>query len=61
MAKLSIFAAVILAAAGVSCEGEAWAGDIVPTGASVATEASTPEACTSLPADLARHHGLRHD
>jgi predicted porin len=48
MAKLSIFAAVILAAAGVSCEGEAWAGDIVPTGASVATEASTPEACTSL-------------
>ena len=48
MAKLSIFAAVILAAAGVSCEGEAWAGDIVPTGASAATEASAPEACTSL-------------
>jgi len=48
MAKLGIFAAVILATAGVSCEGEAWAADVVPTGPSAATEASAPEACTSL-------------
>jgi predicted porin len=48
MAKLGIFAAVILAAVGISCEGEAWAADIVPTGPSAATEASAPEACTSL-------------
>jgi hypothetical protein len=27
MTKLSIFAAVILAAAGACCEGEAWAAD----------------------------------
>src|SRR6267143_462958 len=46
MAKLGIFAAVILAAAGVSCEVEAWAADAVPTGASAATAASAPKACT---------------
>src|SRR5882672_216153 len=44
MAKLGNFAAVILAAAGVSCEVEAWAADIVPTGASAA--ASAPKPCT---------------
>jgi len=32
MAKLGIFAAVILAAAGASCEVEAWAADVVPPG-----------------------------
>jgi len=46
MAKLGIFAAVILAAAGVSCEVEAWAADVVPTGASAATTASAPKPCT---------------
>src|SRR5258707_1494751 len=46
MAKLGIFAAVILAAAGVSCEVEAWAADAVPTGATAATAASAPKACT---------------
>src|SRR5258708_33336732 len=45
MAKLGIFAAVILAAAGVSCEVEAWAADIGPTGATAATAASTPKPC----------------
>src|SRR4030081_4643 len=46
MAKLGIFAAVILAAAGVSCAVEAWAADVVPTGASAATAASAPKPCT---------------
>jgi predicted porin len=46
MAKLGIFAAVILAAAGVSCEGEARAADVVPIGASAATAASPPKPCT---------------
>ncbi|HLQ94703.1 MAG TPA: hypothetical protein VK148_32195, partial [Xanthobacteraceae bacterium] len=45
MAKLGIFAAVILAAAGVSC-AEAWAADAVPTGASAAPAASAPKTCT---------------
>jgi predicted porin len=47
MQKLGIFAAVILAAAGASCEVEAWAADAVPTGASPAT-ASAPKTCTGL-------------
>src|SRR3982074_3231239 len=46
MAKLGIFAAVILAAAGVSCAVEAWAADVVPTGGSAATAASAPKPCT---------------
>src|SRR5882724_10206949 len=46
MAKLGIFAAVILAAAGVCCAVEARAADAVPTGASAATAASAPKACT---------------
>src|ERR1700704_2467313 len=48
MQKLGIFAAVILAAAGVCCELEAWAADTVPTGASAATAASAPKTCTGL-------------
>ena len=46
MAKLGIFAAVILAAAGVCSAVEARAADAVPTGASAATAASAPKACT---------------
>src|SRR5258706_4562356 len=46
MAKLGIFAAVIIAAGGASCGVEAWAADAVPTGASAATAASAPKACT---------------
>jgi predicted porin len=45
IAKLSIFAATILAAA--SCEMDAWAADVIPTTAS-ATADSTPKPCTSL-------------
>src|SRR5258707_2439544 len=45
MAKLGIFAAVILAAAGVSW-AEAWAADAVPTGTSAAPAASAPKTCT---------------
>ncbi len=48
MTKLSIFAVVILAAAGACCEGEAWAADTVPTGASPATAASAPKTCTGV-------------
>src|SRR5256886_12267820 len=46
MAKLGIFAAVIIAAGGASCEVEAWAADVVPTGASAATTPSAPKPCT---------------
>src|SRR5712675_793751 len=46
MAKLGIFAAVILAIASVSGEVEAWAADVVPTGASLATAASAPKPCS---------------
>src|SRR5260370_5867622 len=42
----AFFAAVILVAAGASCGVEAWAADVVPTGASAATAASTPKPCT---------------
>src|SRR5256886_6242255 len=46
MAKLGIFAAVIIAAGGASCEVEAWAADVVPPGAAAATAASAPKPCT---------------
>ena len=46
MAKLGIFAAVILAAAGVCCAVDARAADAVPIGASAATAASPPKPCT---------------
>src|SRR2546430_17009204 len=46
MAKLGIFAAVIIAAGGAFCGVEAWAADVVPTGASAATAASAPKPCT---------------
>src|SRR6267378_5583476 len=46
MPKLGIFAAVIIAAAGASYGVEAWAADVVPTGASAATAASAPKPCT---------------
>ena len=47
IAKLSIFAATILAAAGASCEMDAWAADVIPTTAS-ATAASAPKPCISF-------------
>jgi hypothetical protein len=47
IAKLGIFAAAMLAAAGASCEVDAWAADIIPTTAS-ATTASAPKPCTNL-------------
>ena len=43
--KLGIFAATILAAAGVLCAVEARAADAVPTNASPATAASAPKTC----------------
>src|SRR5258705_8019164 len=46
MAKPGIFAAVIIAAGGASCGVEAWAADVVPTGAAAATAASAPKPCT---------------
>src|SRR3982074_2380454 len=46
MAKLGIFAAVILAAAAVPCAGGRGPADVVPTGASAATAASAPKPCT---------------
>jgi len=46
--KLGIFAAMILAAAGASCEVEAWAADVVPTKPSPATAAAAPKPCTTL-------------
>src|SRR6266478_5883328 len=42
----AFFAAVIIAAGGASCGVEAWAADVVPTGASTATAASAPKPCT---------------
>src|SRR5258708_24234313 len=46
MQRSAFFAAVILAAGGTSCGVEAWAADIVPTGASAPTAASAPKPCT---------------
>ena len=46
MAKFRTLAAVLLAAGGASCGVEAWAADAVPIGASAATAASAPKACT---------------
>ena len=46
MQNSAFFAAVIIAAGGASCEVEAWAADVVPTGASAATAASAPKPCT---------------
>jgi predicted porin len=42
----AIFAAVMLAAAGASCEVEAWAADIMPMKAPPAAAASAPKPCT---------------
>src|SRR5258708_38700723 len=46
MAKLGIFAAVIIAAAGVSCAVEAWAADTMPVKTPPAAAASAPKTCT---------------
>src|SRR5258705_13532372 len=46
MAKLGIFAAVILAAGGASCEVEAWAADTMPVKPPPAAAASAPKTCT---------------
>ena len=46
MQRSAFFAAVILATGGTSCGVEAWAADIVPTGASAAAAASAPKPCT---------------
>ena len=46
MRSSAFFAAVIIAAGGASCGVEAWAADVVPTGASTATAASAPKPCT---------------
>src|SRR2546430_11435018 len=46
--KLGIFAAMILAAAGASCELGAWAADVVPIKSSPATAASAPKPCATL-------------
>src|SRR6266481_5834485 len=46
MARLGIFAAVILAAAGVSCAVEAWAADTMPVKTPPAVAASAPKTCT---------------
>jgi len=54
MAKLGIFAAVILAAAGVCSAVEARAADAVPTGASAATAASAPKRAPTAGALLPR-------
>src|SRR5260370_29202717 len=43
MAKLGIFAAVIVAAGGASCGVEAWAADVMPMKAAAA---SAPKVCT---------------
>ena len=45
MQSSAFFAAVIIAAGGVCCAVEAWAADVIPTGASAAT-ASAPKPCT---------------
>src|SRR5258705_2298941 len=46
MAKLGIFAAVIIAAAGASYGVAAWTGDFGRTGPSAATAVSAPKPCT---------------
>src|SRR5258706_1111093 len=46
MARLGIFAAVIFAAAGVSCAVEAWAADTMPVKTPPAVAASAPKLCT---------------
>ncbi len=46
MAKLGIFAAVIIAAGGASCGVEAWAADVMPMKAPPAAAASAPKPCT---------------
>src|SRR5258706_4891207 len=46
MAKLGIFAAVIVAAGGASCGVEAWAADVMPMKAPSAAAASAPKTCT---------------
>src|SRR5258708_15449183 len=46
MAKLGIFAAVIIAAGGASCGVEAWAADVMPMKAPPAAAASAPKVCT---------------
>src|SRR5260370_26272494 len=46
MARLGIFAAVIFAAAGVSCAVEAWAADTMPVKTPPAAAASAPKTCT---------------
>lgn len=46
MQSFGILAAVILAAAGVSCGEQAWAADVAPPGAPAPTAASTPKSCT---------------
>ena len=47
IAKLGIFAATIVAAAGISCETDAWAADVIPTTVST-TAGSAPKPCTGL-------------
>lgn len=47
IAKLGIFAATILAAAGASCAKDAWGADVIPRTAS-STADSAPRPCTSL-------------
>ncbi len=46
MAKLGIFAAVIIAAGGASCGVEAWPADVMPMKAPPAAAASAPKPCT---------------
>ena len=46
MKNSAFLAAVIIAAGGASYGVEAWAADVVPTGASAATAASAPKPCT---------------
>src|SRR5258708_15037336 len=46
MAKVGIFAAVIVAAGGASCGVEAWAADVRPMKAPSAAAASAPKVCT---------------
>ena len=46
MQSSAFFAAVMIAAGGAFCGVEAWAADVVPTGAAAATAASAPKPCT---------------
>src|SRR5258708_38796847 len=46
MAKVGIFAAVLIAAGGASCGVEAWAADVVPMKAPSAAAASASKVCT---------------